>query len=375
MIRKLWHWSMLLFLFASLPALACNLFSGNDSPPVEVGDGDEVDPGSGEELATAVPRATVPAGEDANGPDEGPALPEIRALDDALAQFGSYRIQVDMRFSDSADSTQSGTMTMNTARVLEPPASSVELSFSGALAEEAEGIGEGATLSFIEIGGSSYSLIPGLGCISGAGGADMANEFDDVLDADELLNELENAEYVGEEMVNGIATYHYRIDESSLSNTGGDFQDATGDLYISQEQQYVVRMVVDGTGNVDVLGENVPDGNIHLELNVLDVGQPITIEVPAECEAAASEYPVMEGASSLATIAGLTTYSVDATLEEAVNFYREEMAARGYTASEDAFITEDTALITFSAEGQPTVSVTLNAEGDTVSVVIAAEGG
>lgn len=370
MNRSIWRWGLLLLMLVSLPALACNLVSGDEveSPPGGEESGDTV--GTDEDTgAEQIP--TAPAGDVDEPAGDGPAFPELGALNDALAQFSSYRTQVDMQFEDGGDSSQSsGTMTINTSRILEPPATSVEMMVSGNFAEESEALGENLTLSFIEVGDTSYSIVPGLGCVSGMGGAELADEFDTAFDADDLTDELNNPEYVGEETINGVATHHYRFDETNITQENGELRDVRGDIFISQEHQYVVRMVVDGVG--DMGDDDQPsEGNIHFELNVLDVDQSFTIDVPAECDSAAAEFPVMEGASELTTFAGLTTYSVNATLEDVVAFYEEEMALRGYESSEDSFFTEGTALMTFVAEGQPTVSVTLGTEDGEVTVLIA----
>ena len=380
-MRKMLQWSFLFFMLVSLPALACNLVSGEDAPPpLETGEDAVQD---GDDLATSAPAATVPTGEgdeqqtDDADPSaesgEAPPLPDFGVLNEDLSQFNSYRIEVSLRFEQSADATQVGMMTMNTARVVEPSASHVEVTLSGSLAEDMAELGEGATLTFTEIGETSYSILPGLGCVSGAGGANLGGEFDDVLDTDDLLGDIEGAEYVGEETVHGVATYHYRFDENDIPDGDDSLSEVNGDLYISQEDEYLVRMVMDGVGDLDMFGEGEgEEGNLHLEFNVLDVGLPITIEPPAECDSAGSEYPVMDGAIDLASFAGLTTYSVDASFEDVVTFYQEEMAALGYQAADDQFIAEDTAILSFTAEDRPSVSVSLGVDDGVVSVLITA---
>lgn len=370
-VRFVSRWFVLFVALLSVPILACGLFTGDDTPA----DGGEVTQEEAVEAPTEAAAAPTAEVGDSGQPGEAPSLGDFGSLSDALAGFNSYRMVVEMRFEDAADPAQGGSMTLRTARVLDPPASSVEMVVSGAFGEDVAELGEGATLSFVEVGGSSYSVIPGIGCISGAGGGDIANEFGDVLDAEDMADEIERAEYVGEETVNGVATYHYRFDETGFADSEFDLNEATGDVYVSQEHGYVVRLVMDGTGQMALFDENAVAGAVHITMDVLDVGESLTIEPPADCDAAGSEYPVMEGARDLSTFAGLTTYDVDATLEDAVTFYRNEMAARGYQEGTDQLITEGTALLTFTAEGSPTVSVTLNADGGTISVLIAAEEG
>lgn len=370
MMRGLGRWGLLFFLLASLPVLACNLVTGGESPALPSAEDGVADDGVAQE-ATLAPTAAVPGDDDAGEPpaDGSPAFPQISSIEQALSQFNSYRIRMEMQFESSADPSRTGTMTMLTARVVNPPARSVELQVSGRFAEEFEALVDEVTVSFVEAGGESYSIMPGIGCVSGLGGAELVEEFASELDADDLLDDIGSPEYVGEETIDGVATHHYRFDETDLDDDSDDLRAMQGDIYVSQEHGHVVRMVIDGTGELD-LADDDSDGRFHIEMNVIDVGQPITIEPPAACGQAAADLPIMAGASDVVTIAGLTTYSVNATLEDAITFYQEEMALRGYEQSADPFITDITAFITFTAPDKPSITVSLGADGANVDVLI-----
>lgn len=387
------RWAGLFLVLASFPALACNLVARDEPTTPLAGDEVTVEDGSdrGEELGP-----TEPARDDAPTAGEGGRpFPEVGSLNSALEQFNSYRIQMTVRFEDASDATRSGTMTMNTSRIVNPPATAVEMQMSGSMAGGADS--EGASLAFYQVGDTNYSLVPGLGCMSGLGGAEMFGDLSGEFDPDELSSDIESAEYVGEETVNGVATYHYRFDETDFEDQD-EFSEMSGSIYISQEHQYVVRIVMEGAGewDLDDFGEDDLDdlfefddanddldddndddgrGTIHVEMNVIDVGQSFTIEAPAECTAAGGDLdlPVMEGGSELSSFAGLTTYSVNAPLQDVVAFYREEMTLRGYQEAEGSFIAEGTALMTFNAEGMPSVTVTLGADGGTTTVLITSE--
>lgn len=371
-MKTILRWSILFFLLAGAPALACKALTGDD--------------GAGPTLAaTAVStvedgaqQTPTEAPQDEPGATDAPPLLEFGALNEDLARFNSYRINVQMNFEGSADSGDSGTMSFSTARVVEPPASSVTIEVSGDLAGELGEIAEGTSMSFTEIEGETFTVLPGFGCISGggAGGAEAVEGFDDVLDTDEVIGEIEGAEFVGEETVNGIATLHYRFDESDVPQADTDLGELDGNVYVSREDDYVVRMVVSGVGTLDVFGEgSTEEGTFSMEYNVLDVGEPITIEVPADCGETGSSFPVMEGATGVATFAGFTSYEVEASPESVVAFYQEEMAALGYELDSEQGLGEDAALLTFSAEGQEDVSVTIGSEEGVVTVLITSEGG
>ena len=105
-----WRWVGLFLMLASLPALACNLFSGDEpsQPPateeVVVEDGSDRGP---EPVVTEPPReeAEVAPG----GSTSGPPFPRMSSLNGSLEEFNSYRILMTVRFEDASDATCSDT--------------------------------------------------------------------------------------------------------------------------------------------------------------------------------------------------------------------------------------------------------------------------
>ena len=200
------------------------------------------------------------------------------------------------------------------------------------------------------------------------------DQFSDIFDSEEMLGEIEGAEFVGEETVNDVEVDHYRFDETNVQDTDSDMREVEGDVYIAQDGNYVVRMVVNGVGTMELFGEGAEEeGTIHVEYNVSDVGAELEIDIPEGCEDTGSEFPMMDDATNQASFGGFTSYETSASVEEVVAFYEEEMVALGYEAAEDQFISEDTAMLTFVQEGMPEISVTINHEDGTTTVLIASE--
>jgi hypothetical protein len=214
--------------------------------------------------------------------------------------------------------------------------------------------------------------VPGVGCVTGEETGIGAEDLTAAFSTEELLGDIDEATLVSDdETVNGIPVLHYRFDESNL--TGRDLSELQGDVYVSKEDNYVVRLVAEGTGPLDIFGEE-RSSNLSLEMNVSDVNEPITIEPPAACDEVGQEFPVLEGATELGSFAGLTSYQVEAALEDVIAFYEDEMPALGYELDDDSVVTEDTAILTFSAEDLPPVTVTISEEeGGLTSVLITRE--
>ena len=372
-MKDSWKWITILLLLLALPGLACQLVTGQEGQQEEAtteGSGQGQEEGAGAEGDAGDGEAAQEG-----GGEGAPAFSELGEVGAGLQQFNSYRIEMQIDVTETGDGSQSGSIDLSAQRVLDPPANRTTMSVSGDLSED---FPVGAELSFTEVEGRNYVVLPGFGCISGgeAEAAAPTEQFNDLLDTGQLVGEITDAEFVGEETVNGQSVYHYRFDENDLRESEGNLRELDGHLYVAKEERYVVRMVVDGVGDLDALGNELQGGgDVHLQYDVMDVGQPLVIEVPEECGSAGSEYPVMEGATDLSAFEGLTTYTVEASLEEVATFYQEEMAAAGYEMGSDPVTMEDLVMLSFTAPDRPDVSVTLNAEGGSVNVLITAEGG
>ncbi|MDT8304866.1 MAG: hypothetical protein RRC07_02925 [Anaerolineae bacterium] len=358
------RWLFVLFLFLSLPALACGLISGDDEEPTEVspavveetaGDGETA---PAEEEAPATPVQPVSA---------APAFSDLRTAAANLENFDSYRLDMTLAFEGSSEGeAQSGTMHFQSAIVAEPRASQVIVTFEGDISEEMEGA---ESITFTEIGDLSYTVFPGFGCITGSTDeGDTAGEFDNLADTGELFGEIRDADYVGEETIRGVPTFHYRFDESDVEQDS-DMEEMDGHIYIAQDGGYVVRMLVDGRGALDLFGEETEASTIHLQYDITDVNTPIAIAPPEECDDLAAEFPVMPGATGMASMAGFTSYEVEATRDEVMAFYEEEMPRLGYSSEGEQTLVEGFALLNYSQDST-SVTITLTEEDGVVSVLI-----
>lgn len=361
------RWLFGLLLLASLPALACGLMNGGDEQPPELAAETTIEvEENGGELPEARPDSEPPAG--------APAFPDLEDMNTNLENFDSYRADVILSYEGiGEEGTRSGAMRIQTSEIAEPRASEVIMTLEGDLPEEMMGA---ETLTFTEIGGQSYTIFPGFGCVAGtadeAGGT--TDDFGAMIETDDILGEIEDAEYLGEETINGVATFHYRFDERHVQQDDG-LDEVEGHIYISQELSYVVRMVFDGTGEMDLFdtGE-MGNSDIHMEYNVTDVNVPFVIEPPAECAESGGDYPVMDGATEQASMMGFSSYKVEAALEDVIAFYDAEMVALGYQPDEEQMVFEDTAILGYSREGSA-VTITATEEAGVVSVLITSDSG
>jgi hypothetical protein len=362
-MRNLVRWLPVVLVLLLLPALACQLVTGNRNVDVTAESSGVADAGG--DVAQA-------GGPDGDGTtDDLPAFPELSSLNEALDVFDSYRLHVALIFGSESDAAGQGRMVLDTARVAEPPAMVVEMQMEGAFGGENEA-SDPAAFTFAEIEGRSYMVVPALGCLASGISAGAERTVGALLDTEEFLGEIDGATFVGQETVNGVPVYHFRFDEEDIVS-GGDLRSVRGDVYVAQEDGYVVRLVADGVGSAGALaGESTEtaDGSVHIVYDVFDVNQPIDIEPPAECEVGSAAYPVMEGATELVTIPGGVIYKVAGSMVDVVSFYDTAMEARGFARSDDTVSTEEMALLEYVHSDGSVVTLVLKSDGAIVSVLV-----
>ena len=155
-----------------------------------------------------------------------------------------------------------------------------------------------------------------------------------------MLGDLEGAELVEQGVaVNGVTTDHYRFNETHLNPNDpetGRVTAVTGDIYAAGDAGYVARLVMNGRGVNNLLSDGGGEGEIYYELNYYDFDQPLEITPPAGCpETAVPDYPMLDDATNLNAMAGLLTYETAQPFEAALDFYKTEMAAAGWTLAQE----------------------------------------
>lgn len=383
------RWFLILLLLLALPALACGLFESDDAEatavpvvdePAEVTDAIT-------EPTTAPPTQVVeevsPDSAVADAPEEAPVLPSsalaLSTIEDL--PFDSYQMTMLLQFTglDATGETVIQSMNADLGFSKEPPATSVVITYSGI----EEGLGEGA-IEMVQLEDSNYMVVPEMGCVTTTGeNLFDANPFISMLSPDEFLNNLEDANYEGEETVNDIQTYHYSYDKQAFANSEiNDVDEAEGHVYIAQEGGFLVRMTLEATGQMDLFDAGTEeDGELVVEINLTNVDEPVEINKPAACETGPggpdAEFLMVDGATDVASFAGVLSYKTDLSVEDVLAFYENAMADEGWTKDENSSIVGGgTALLTYLRDGE-TVNLTIGPDeesGGTYVVIISENG-
>jgi hypothetical protein len=233
-------------------------------------------------------------------------FPQSLKVSDTVQEFDTLdSYQMEMTISTSVTETTQvirATIIVST----DPPQSQMTFAFEGAGVEEMAGMD---SMSMTQIEGTSYMNVPEFGCIS-MSATEAEDAFAESLDANEFLEDIGDAELVGEETINGIETLHYTFDETAIQDETTQFTSAQGDVYIAKEGNYVVRFRIEGEGNIADMGMAIAEeeegtdtepmiGLMVVQMDLTNVNEPVSITIPAECEnsgLADADYPVLEDA-------------------------------------------------------------------------------
>ncbi len=273
-----------------------------------------------------------------------------------LDKLNSYKAKLTMRAegTDKDGNPVKWSLEMSEIVVKNPPAQEVTMTSSG----------QEAPLSFIRIGDQQYILMGEGTCMS----TTEKEAPETFISPEDFATELTDARLVGTETVNGIKAKHYVYVGESLP-IPMFIKEVKEDIWIATEG-YVVKMIVEAKiEDVDVGTGTIAKGTVHWAYELLDVNKPFKIEVPESCKASVPEDIVMlPDAADVSSMMGMTTYNSETSFDEAVNFYKTEMAAKGWKLA-DSTEMEGMAMLSFT-KGDRNVQVTIQSQDGGVSVMI-----
>lgn len=243
-----------------------------------------------------------------------------------------------------------------------------------ATASGAADFGAGQSFTFTEVDDRTYMILPNGSCatFSETGpGSDLYGVF---LNEGGFLGELDGAT-VGmppTEQVNGVNTTHYVFNETHLNPidpTSNEISSVEGHIYVAQDSDYVVRVVMDGIGQSTLANDSTEAAEIHYELNYFDFDVPVNIIIPDGCDdVTETEYPILDDAFAVNAMAGVYTYQSNVDVATAVQFYKTEMDSDGWSLTQE-FAVPGGMMLSFSKDSN-NVQITINEEGTGVLIGI-----
>ena len=252
---------------AVLAVAACGGSAATSSPSEAPAVSQAPAPAS-EAPASVAPPSEAPASQ-AAGPDVGAAA---QALDDV------QKYALDLTVSGLME-TAEGASGITMSGVVDRATEAYQFEMSGVAGFEALG---GSGISFILIGPDAWISTGNGTFIPTPGGASMFSQFTEGLAPQTLLGmvppaALQGMTAVGTEEKNGVATTHYRVTGADSPPVAeGLGADSAIDVWIADDGNYMVGMVLDGT--MDVSGAATP---IQMSMDISRINdQSIAIEPP-----------------------------------------------------------------------------------------------
>ena len=296
----------------------------------------EPEEAKGEEQAEAVEEEM----EEEAAEEASSSIAELLQLSDVNTSEGldNYTMDLSMTFTSQDENGDDVTQTILADIIFsnDPSALSMNMTLEGV-----EGAEEFGNMSMVQTEGSSYVVVPGLGCITTEIEELNDNPFADLADSDQILEGINEAKFEGEETINGIDTLHYTFDASNLTEEeAADVEWVEGHIYLAKDGGYMVRFVMEGEGVMDQFSDsNDQFGTMQMEYNITPSDETLTVEIPAECAGAGADdspYPILDDAEDYNYFGGFITYLSEAPLEDVIAFYEEALTADGWVKDEEA---------------------------------------
>jgi len=325
----------------------------------------EQTPSSGEARETEVqPTTAVPAAKEntATPKPTATAMPESAESELLLSElaaldlFDSYRIRQVMTWSQKDG--ESGSMEMLTELVREPAAQRILMKG----AEDAEDW----EMETIQIGDTTYINMDGTWMA-------MQSTDQEVSETGEIWGPEDflwgsKGKYLGKEKVNGLDTEHYHYETSDFS-TGmqlSDIKEAEADVWVSTKYDVYVKVVMRMVG----VDPNGIESTFTIETSLTDINAPITIEAPQGVAKPGlpEDIPMMDGATDITSFDTFTSFTVAASEDEVISFYKAQMTTKGWKMEESMIPT----MMNFT-KGDHSATIMITGEGETTSVTIMLE--
>jgi hypothetical protein len=344
-------WIVLAILLASLVLglAACGEEAAPTAVPTQVGQAatDTIAP---EPTDTPVPPTDTPE------PTEEPAEDlDVGGLEQP-ADLDSFRTTFVVSWNGTAadGSEASGSMELFIEFVREPLAQHISIGGDFPGLEEL-GVAEDTTMDIYVVGDTMYMNLFG-SWLQMPADEESTAQFEEMafVASEDMLQDLRDTTYEGRETYNGIETKHYSFDETSFDPAdmqGMEIEEASGNVYIAVEGNYLVHMDVSMTGmNLQLptgeADQTMQDGTMEIVVDLHDINEPFTIELPEEAlsseglpfgvpepgEDMPADIPIPEDAQELfASSSGLITFESPSSTEELASFYQAEMPKNGWT--------------------------------------------
>jgi len=366
-----------------LASVACSLF-GRAGEAIEMGKeaatrvADLATEVGGEGLATLVPELSEEAtpdleaapeessggGEDEGQPEDEGAGPEID--EDALDGLDSYRTRFTVEWTPEEGEGEDEAFALEQAHTRNPRAQRMTM----------VGMFEDESMEIVQIEDKSWMCSGGSCTQMAADPEELASSFTDaaLFDPYDMVDDA-GTKFVGRETVNGLQTRRYQLDLEPMRTAylaQGDISDPEGDVWVVDEAglpKMAVRLVMSWKEVRDGV-----TGRAGYTYEMYDINEPFTIEPPegAADSGLPEDVPAYPNARETFSMEGMTSFETDDPVADVAEFYRNGLAAEGWTVESDdemgALVQQE-----WTKDGR-VLNVMVSEDDDVTSVMIMIEG-
>ena len=181
--------------------------------------------------------------------------------------------------------------------------------------------------------------------------------------------------------INGVAAYHYALVLANLHMSDATSMQlnriSRGELYVAQDGNYLLRVVLEGRGTSELLtGDGGLEGNLTYVLDFAPLNSNADISIPTGCEAmASSDFPVMPDATNQTIFDGILSYQSPSEMTIIMDFYKDKMPASGWSLI-DEVVKDEIGTLRFGLGGRVvSVVITYNVANGLSGVIVGNEPG
>jgi hypothetical protein len=154
------------------------------------------------------------------------------------------------------------------------------------------------------------------------------------------------AEEAGPDSAGGVPASRYTFDGRALLEAGGP--PTSGQVWIATDGGYVARFTRETTADAEYFGGGL-DGKMTWDYELTDVNALASLAVPAGCQLAV---PIMAGASNVLVLPRYAGFDTQSAIADVVTFYKDQLAALGWTVKSEPAPSDLTAVIEFGKDDQ-----------------------
>lgn len=318
------------------------------------------------QAAAATKPASAPAAAPTQAAPAGGETIDLSGVDTTLAKLKSYRVSWTMNWDgkDSSGKPQTGSLTILQEFITASKDQHLKMTSKSSDKSAAE------SLEWFQAGESLYIYNADK---TGAERCFVLSSSDGnnpgmALNPGEFLTSANSGRLVKQgEVVNGVATKQYGIDDRSL--TLGAAASVQGNMWVAADGGYPVKYQATVKGaNLGLFGSGTGEGTMTMSYDLTDINKVAAITPPADCPKPGAGLPIPAKATDKTSIGPITSFKTTDTPKAVGDYYRKEMAAMGYKLDQDTAM-GDLLTLAFSKNGT-TLNVMITKEGDKTSVLL-----